>query len=430
MRNGALLAALAIGAAAIAGCGGGGGASGYRPVNPDAAVFWDRQTTETAALLQDIVTAFNAQYDGMPIRVERAGGYEDIHRKVLASLRAGVVPALAVGYPNTTMEYVRADAVVALDEFIHDPAHGFTEADLADFYPATLEMNRYPQFGGRMYSFPFAKSVLMLYFNRAILRAAGIEAPPATWDEFLAQCRQVKEKTGKYAYAIDVDCSTFNGMMLSMGGEVYADGQTLYDSPAAVRAFRLYQTLAREGVAYQIAGGYDDDIALTQGAVAFTMRSSAASSGIADVMKDRMDEWGMARIPQDDPARPATVLYGPNFVLFKTTPEQQRAAWAFIKYFTSVENSARWTLDTGYLPVRKAAAAHPEVQRLWAEKPYRKVTFECLPFARPEPNAPGWHEVRDLVERALADVIAGRLDAEAAAARLKRDADTALQERK
>lgn len=427
MRGSALVLVCLSGLIAAAGCGGRGGETAYRPINPDAAVFWDRQTAETAALLQDIVTAFNAQYDGVPIKVERAGGYEDIHRKVLASLSAGAVPALAVGYPNTTIEYVRANAVVPLDDLIHDPELGFSSEELEDFYPAVLEMNRYPTFGGRMYSFPFAKSVLMLFFNRVVLRAAGIDQPPATWDEFLDQCRRVKRQSGKFAHAINVDCSTFDGMIFSMGGEVYDGTQTLYDSPAALRAFRLYQTLAREGLAYRIAGGYDDDIALTQGEVAFTMRSSAASSGIAEVMKDRMDEWGMARIPQDNPANPKTVLYGPNFVLFRTTLEQQRAGWAFIKYLTSVENSTRWTLGTGYLPVRKSAASHPDVQRLWEERPYRKATFECLSFARPEPNVPGWQEVRDLVERALADVIAGNAEAEAAAAALKRDADEVLR---
>lgn len=426
--RGALTAAAAV-TLALCACGGRDTNDSFRPVDPDAAVFWDRQTTDTAELLQQMVEEFNARHEGVPIKVERAGGYEEIERKVTASLRAGVVPALAVGYPNTTMEYIRANAVAAFDNFIHDPELGLTQADRDDFYPAAIEMNVYPQFGGKMYSFPFAKSVLMMYVNHKVLRDAGLAQPPATWDEFLAQCRQIKERTGKYAYAVDVDCSTFDGMVFSRGGEVYRDGATLFDSPEAVEVFELYEALGREKLAYQIAGGFDDQVALTQDEVAFAFRSSSGSIYVDQVMNGRTDDWGMTQIPQSDPARPATVLYGPNFVLFNTAPEQQRAAWAFVKFFTTTEMSVRWARGTGYLPIRRSAVAHADLKKHWEEKAYLKATFDCLPFARSEPNVAGWQDVRELVERAMADVLAGRAGAREAAALLKDRADDALRKR-
>lgn len=427
MRGAWIAAAVVV--LALSACGGRDTKTSFRPVDPNAAVFWDRQTTDTAELLQQIVSEFNAQYEGTPIKVERAGGYEEIERKVTASLRAGVVPALAVGYPNTTMEYIRADAVVAFDGFIHDPEVGLTQADLDDFYPAAIEMNVYPQFGGKMYSFPFAKSVLMMYVNHKVLRDAGLAQPPATWDEFLAQCRQIKERTGKFAYAVDVDCSTFDGMVFSRGGDVYRNGVTAFDSPETLQVFELYETLGREKLAYQIAGGFDDQVALTQDEVAFAFRSSSGSIYVDQVMNGRANDWGMTQIPQSQPARPVTVLYGPNFVLFNTTLEQQRAAWEFVKFFTTTETSVRWARGTGYLPIRRSAVAHPDLKSHWEEKAYLKATFDCLPFARPEPNVAGWQDVRELVERAVADVLSGRSGARETAATLKARADEALRKR-
>ena len=414
---------------ALCACGGRESGALYKPVDPNAAVFWDRQTTESAELLQEMVREFNAKYSGVPIRVERAGGYEEIARKVTASLQAGVVPALAVGYPNTTEEYVRLNAVVAFDSFLRDPAIGLSSSDLEDYYPAAIEMNQYEQFGGKMYSFPFAKSVLMMYVNRKVLLDAGIDAPPETWDEFLSQCRQVKERTGKFAYAVDADCSTFDGMVFSRGGEVYRAGATLYDSPESVQALALYETLGRENLAYQIAGGFDDQLALTQDEVAFAFRTSSGSVYVDQVMAERTDDWCMTRIPQAVPARPVTVLYGPNFVLFNTTRAQQEAAWAFIKYFTSTEMSVRWARNSGYLPIRRSALAHPDLKKRWEEKPYLKAAFDCLPYARPEPNVAGWQDVRELVERAISDVLAGRTTADEAARALKVQADTLIQKR-
>lgn len=411
---------------AASGCG---REAGFMPVDSSAVVFWDRQTMETASLLQEMAADFNAGRAGLPIRVERTGGYDDIHRKIIASIRAGVLPGLSVNYPSAVLEYARAGAVVPFDTFLTDPEIGLSAADREDFLPAALEMNRYTDLENGMYSFPFAESVLMMYYNRKLLREAGFVQPPATWDEFLEQCRAIKARTGKQAYAIDVDCSTIDGMIFSRGGDVCAGGTTLYDSPEALAAFELYETISREKLGYQIAGGFDDELAMTQGEVAFAFRSSSGSTYVADVMKDRMEDWGMAVIPQADPEHPVTVLYGPNFVLFNSTPEQQRTAWEFVKFFTSTENCVRWTINTGYLPIRESAAADPRLQEHFETHAYRRTTFACLPFARPEPNIAGWQEVRELTERAVADIIAGRATAREAAARLKQEADALLRAR-
>lgn len=411
----------------VAGCG---RPAGFRPLDSKTAVFWDRQTTDNAELLRNIADAFNQQYKGLPIKVERAGGYADIFRKVTASIQAGALPSMAVSYENMTSAYIPTGAVIALDEYIKDPELGFSEEELADFFPMALETNRFREHGGRMYSFPFAKSVLMLYFNKRVLTEAGLSGPPATWDEFLAQCRQIKAKTGKFAYAVNVDCSLIDGMIFSFGGEVAQGRETLFDSPAAIKTFELFETLVKEELAYQITpGSYDDEVALTKDQVAFSIRTSSGLRYLVNLMQGRENDWGMAPIPQADPAHPATVLYGPNITIFNTTPEHQRAAWAFVKYFTSPERSVLWALGTGYIPIRKSVANDPRVQAFWAQWPYNRAAFDCMPFAHPEPNIAGWEQVRDLADRAQTEVLTGLKTGAQAAQALKAQADEALRRR-
>lgn len=423
-------------AVSLCGCGGqdSGGAgsdasgAGFRPIDASAAVFWDRQTTETAELLRTLADEFNATRGGLlPVKVEHSGGYSDIFRKVTVAIQAGALPSMAVAYQSMTAEYVQAGAVVDLDTFATDPQKGLSQEDRDDFFPVVLETNRYPQLGGKMYSFPFCKSVVMLYFNKRVLTQAGFDAPPKTWDEFLHQCRTIKEKTGRAAYAINVDCSTIAGMIFSMGGEVVDGMMTLYDSPASLKTFQLIETLAKEELAYQIApSSYDDQVALSQDSVAFVMRSSSSRTGIKMLMEGRQDQWGMAMIPQDDPAHPKTVLYGPNICIFNTTKEQQEAGWDFVKYFTSKEIVVRWALGTGYLPIRKSVANHPDLQRFWGEWPYNKAAFDCLPFAKSEPNLAGWQDVRKLVETAESEILTGKKTAAEAVSELKKQADAVL----
>ena len=401
----------------------------FKPVDATAAVFWDRQTTETAELLRTLADDYNSRRPQglLPVKVEHVGGYSDIFRKVSASIQARTLPSMAVGYESMTSEYIQTNAVVPVDHFVADPVIGLTQPNMDDFFPAVLETNRYPDYGGRMYSFPFCKSVLMMYFNKQVLAQAGYDRPPATWDEFLEQCRQVKAKTGKYAYAVSVDCSRIDGWIFSMGGEVIDGRTTLFDSLEALRVFELIETLAKEQLAYQIPPGtYDDETALGHDEIAFAFRSSSGRTSIARLMEGRENLWGMASIPQADPGNPHTVLFGPNICIFNTTPEQQRAAWEFVKFFTSAETSVKWALGSGYLPIRKSAAGNPAIQEFWASWPYNRAAFDCLPFAKPEPNVAGWQEVRSLVEKAETEVLTGMKTGRQAALDLKQNADAAL----
>jgi len=402
---------------------------GFQPVDKDSVVFWDRQVTESAEFLKQIVDEFNAAHkEAIPIKVERAGGYDDIFRKVTASIRARVLPGMAVSYENMTAQYIPTGAVAQLDGLVTDPDLGFSKEQLDDFFPAVLDTNRYTDFNGKMYSFPYTKSVLMMYFNKAVLAQAGISAPPATWDEFLDQCRVVKAKLGKFAYAVNPDCSTLDGMIFSLGGEVIRNGIPLYDTPESIRAFEIYESLAKEKLAYQIAGGYDDQIAFGKNEVAFIFRTSSGRPHVTMLMQDRMDQWGMTRIPQADPGRPATVLFGGNICIFNNSPEQIRAAWAFIKYFTAPEIMVRWALGTGYLPFRKSAAEHPDMKRFWGEWDYNRAAFDCLSFARPEPNLAGWQRVREYAAGALRKVLEGSLTGRAAALELQQQAAAILKQ--
>ncbi|MCK5863470.1 MAG: extracellular solute-binding protein [Candidatus Hydrogenedentes bacterium] len=396
-------------------------------MNNNAAVFWDRQTTESAELLRTVAKEFNQEWTGLPIKVERSGTYGDIFRKITAGIHAKRLPALAVSYESMTNEYIPTGAVTPLDSLLADPEIGLSAKELSDYFPMMLETNRYATHDGTLYSFPFAKSLLMLYFNKRVLAHSGIEAPPKTWDEFIAQCRQVKKNTSNYAHAVSADCSTLNGMIFSMGGSVIEGRTTLYNTPEALAVFQIYETLFKEKLAYLISpGSYEDNIALSKGDIAFVLRSSSSLEDMKLLMQKDPDGWGLTCIPQRNPETPATVLYGPNICIFNTTEAQKRSAWAFVKHFTAPESAVRWSLKTGYLPVRKSVLTHPDMIAFWKKWPYNRAPFDCLTFARPEPNVAGWQQVRNLAARAVTEVMTGMRDATSSADELKHRADDAL----
>jgi len=405
------------------GCGGPSAddAPRFKPIDPEVAGFWDRQTTENAALLKAIADEFNANNDGPPIKVIQSGNYADIYTKTIAAIKAKTLPAMAVAYGNMTVEYAKLNAVVDLGELMNDPEVGFTQEELDDFYPAVLEQNRYPDLDNRVFSFPYTKAVLVMYCNTDVTSAAGLERPPETWDDFLKQCRVIKQHTGKAAFSFDVDASTINGMIFSRGGDILKDGNIRYDTPEALATLEFLGKLFEEKLAYQNPPRtFSDQTAFGNDDIAFSIRPSS-SRPYYELVKEGLDGWLISPIPQSDPANPSTVLYGANISIFNTNPEQIQSAWAFTKFFTSVEMNVRWALHTGYLPYRKSAVDHPELQAYWAKWPYNRTAFDCLPSARSEPNIQGWQEVRRYIENAATAVITGLKTPDEAVANLQRE---------
>jgi len=399
----------------------------FKPINDSNVVFWDRQTAESAFFIREKAEQFNRLFPGIPIKVERAGGYSEIFRKVSASIQAGYLPAMAVSYESMTSEYIPTGAVIPLDDYIFDSEIGLSEQDITDFFPSVLEANRYKDFGNKMYSFPLAKSVLVLYYNLDVLGEVGLSNPPETWEEFLDYLRLIKQKTGKYGYAISIDCSTVDAMIYSFGGEIVSGRKTLFNSEEAVAVFRFYRRLVEDGLAYLVPpGSFDDQIALAKGEVAFIIRSSSLRISLEQISKEKKFNWGIAKLPHLRDVSPVTVLFGPNITVFNTTEHHQKRAWEFIKFMTSYENVVQWAINTGYVPIRRSSANHPDMIKFWETNPMAKVPFECLEFARPEPNLSGWQQVRDLVESALLEVLTMMDTPENVCTSLKKKADAVL----
>ena len=414
-----LIAALCM-AALAAGCG---------KKEPAAElIFWHTQAQENSSLLQEIVDDYNATSPPMKVSARYIGGYGPLFQKVRATISTGNLPDLVVAYESMVAEYVESEAAVALDDYISDPKIGLSTESLADIFPSILANNRYAAYGDKYYTFPFTKSILMLYYNADLLRQAGFDAPPATWAEFRTQCLAVK-KLGKKGYALSVDASTLNAMVMSFGGKILSDDRTqaLFDRPAGIAAFKLISDLVKSGAAYQVdRESYGDRKDFSSGRCAFLIRSSTTRPYIEDDIKGKFN-WDLTVIPHAKGVEPVTVLFGANIAVMKTTPERQRAAWQFIKYFCSQAVTAQWSTGTGYLPVRKSAAESETVKAFFAKSPRNRRAFDTLPLARPEPGVFGWQAVRNAIEEAESDAIGGRIPPEKIAKDLTAKANKVLK---
>lgn len=372
--------------------------------------FWHTQSGERGELLSQIISEYNASNPPLPVEGSYQGVYNDIYEKTRATLLGGDPPDLAVAYETYIPEFMELAEVVDLDPLMNDPKIGLTADEQADIFPAFLQANRFQRFDNALLSFPFTKSLLILYVNEDLLRQAGFQAAPRTWPEFEAQCKAM-QAIGKRGYALELDPSTLDGMFMSRGVALVNEEQPAsvnFDAPGVAETLEMLRRLVAEGHAYQVDGLRDEDVReFSEQNCAFIIRSSTRRPVLERSIGDAF-KWSMNPIPAGEGLEPMTITYGANICVFGSTPERERAAWQFIKFFISPEVTARWAVGSGYLPVRKSAEALPVMQQWFNENPMNRSVFEMIPLGKFEPSLKGWQEVRALVRQAATDAIIGR----------------------
>ncbi len=384
-------------------------------------VFWHVMSDQKGVALREIIDAYNATNPTMKIRAEFVGDYDTLYRKTMAALLAKRPPDLAMAYSNMVTEYMKYQAVADLTPYLDAEP----KQDVQDFYPVFLEDSRFPAFENKLLSMPFTKSILMLYYNVDMLKEIGLDVPPATWDQFIAACKAIKAKRNISPLAFARDASTFDGLVFSFGGEVYdpKSQKTLFDQPATLQALKLLRDLFDQELAHETAyGTYDDRNDFVSENAAFFIRSSTSRPYVKELVGIKFN-WSATVLPHDKTVKePRTVLFGPNLCIFKKDVAREKAAWDFVRYFTSPDVSAKWAVKSGYLPVRKSALQQPMIQTFLNEHPANRETINIIPWAHPEPGVRGWQEVRSLLEKFSSQVITKTQPPEEAAADLQRQA--------
>jgi ABC-type glycerol-3-phosphate transport system substrate-binding protein len=390
---------------------------------PVSITLWHTQTGSNAKALQDMADAFNSSNGkGVTVTLQYQGGYTQLYQKSLGAIQAGALPEIAVGYESFVADYQKADVVLDLDPYVNSKKNGLSKESLDDIFKTYLDTVRFPQFGNKLLSFPFTKSLLIMYQNDDVLRAAG-QTSPKTWAEFENVARAVTKKgadgkTTTYGWATPVSASTFNGWVYTRGGKLMSDDNkaVAWDGKEGIESVKLLQKLINEGVAY-VPKGFDYQTDFGVGKVAFVQESSTGRPFfVSSFPKDRpAPTWSIVGLPQTDPAKAKTVQYGANILVYKSTPEKQLASWLFVKWFAEKEQTAKWAITSSYMPVRKSAAELQVLKDYWAKDTQGKAAFDLTGTAAPEPNVRGQQDIRTVIEDMLTSIVTGKTtDVEAA----------------
>ena len=382
--------------------------------------WWHNHSREREEMLIEMINDFNETNEcGITLEPLNQGGYNDIRDAVNASVASGEVPAaLVVGYQNDQAFYQLNDSLVDLNEYLNDPHWGLSEEDQAAFYQSFFNQSIHVAFDDQRLGFPPNRSIELLHYNKTYLEELGFDAPPATPDEFVEMscAAAAASESGVGGYVLRDDASAVAAWTFAYGGSVLNEDGTeyVYNSDATVAAMEMLVELGTPGEDGLVCAYLFDGFPNPEVASRNALFSQGSSSGIpfyegdfatvAEEAGTESDEYAVAAIPHTTPD-PVMNIYGGDVMIVKTTPEQQLAAWEFIKWFTTPEIQAQWVEASNYFPTNSGTVEF--LGDYNAENPVYAQALDLLQYGAFEPQLISYTAVRDAAQEAYNAMIQG-----------------------
>ena len=394
----------------------------FAGVDPRGVTFtwWHNHSGSREERMIPIIDDFNATNEcGITVEPLNQGGYNDIRDAVNASIASGEVPAtLVVGYQNDQAFYQLNDTLVDLNTYLTDPHWGLTEEEQANFYQSFFNQSIHVAFDNQRLGFPPNRSIELLHYNKTYLEELGFDGPPTTPEEFQEQACAAAQasESGVGGFVLRTDASAVAAWTYAFGGDILAADGTAYDysTQATIDAMSFVQELATPGEDGLVCAYFFDGFPNPEVASRNALFAMGSSSGIpfyegdfatvAEEAGTDADEYAVAAIPHTTPD-PVMNIYGGDVMIVQTTPEQQLAAWEFIKWFTSPEVQARWVEASNYFPTNSGTVEF--LGSYSEENPVYASALDLLQFGKFEPQLISYQGVRDAAEVAFNEILAG-----------------------
>lgn len=390
-------------------------ASGTLPAasEPVVLTLWHAYGGSLGEEFEALIAEFNATHPEIRVEPSYGGTLWTMRDKLLTAIGGDAGPDMSQIDQFWSSELADAGAIVKLQTYIdQDPG-----IDADDVFPKAWATATYQ---GQAWSMPFSLSNIALYYNRDLFRAAGLDpdAPPETWDELIDDGQRLTQDTDgdgtieQWGLSFPLQAQVgavyyWFAFLWQAGGEIFNADYTAarFHEEPGIEALRLWVDLVHEHGIVPLA---PPEQGFETGQIAMTFASTARLQRYIDALGT--DALGMAPMPRA--AQPATGVGGANLAILSNAVDKD-AAWEFVKWMTSPEVNLRWSINTGYLPLRESVAASDTYQAYLAEEPRAQVIVDQMPHAVVRPNIPEYAAASREIGLAVEEAVYGELDPQA-----------------
>jgi multiple sugar transport system substrate-binding protein len=378
--------------------------------HPEAAAsiieltYWPAPNQQEVQLADSLVRTWNRLHPTIRVRMQPIPVSQSTEEVLLAAIAGKTTPDVCSNiWPGALHDYTRAGGLLALDRFADFDSVVSTRT------PSDL-MRSFQSEDGHYYQMPWKTNPVMMFYNKRLLREAGIADVPRTYSEYLAAGTQItRDRDGDG----QIDVWMGERDIRPIWWQRLFDFYPLYIAASGGRTLFEHGTVAFENRhAEQVMAFFEACYSrrlfprtFFQGGDPFLLEKKATHfSGpweIAAIEKfaPQMD-YGVAPLPVPDDHQGPVHTYGDfkNIAIFSNT-RHPAEAWEFVKFLLQAEHDALLLELCNQIPVRGDLLEHPLFRRYFAERPIMRTFAEQARFTRGVDAAPDLKEIFDALSQ-------------------------------
>lgn len=396
--------------------------------DPVKIVVWNYYTGAQLEEFNKLVDEFNTS-EG-----EKQGIHVDaMSQGSIADLKAGVNAAAnkevgADRLPNICASYT--DTAYQLDNMglLEDIGQYVTEDEKAEYIDSYLKEGDLSG-NGELKIFPVAKATEIFMLNRTdwdkFAEATGAELSELSTIEGVTKIagqyyewtdgQTEAEDDGKAFFGRDAIANYMFIGARQLGHDIISrteDGSYSIDFPedVAQKLWDNYYVPFVHGY-FSAMGKFRSDDVKTGNAICFVGSSSSASFFPKEVILSDTEKYpievSVLKTPQFAQGEDYAVQQGAGMAILKASEEEVKASVEFLKWFTRKENNIRFSMSSGYLPVKKDANKMEEVESVEEMNAdvaaALEVALDTVNTSNLYTNVGGDTSIRNILETALSD---------------------------
>jgi sn-glycerol 3-phosphate transport system substrate-binding protein len=247
----------------------------------------------------------------------------------------------------------------------------------------------YYSVNGELACMPFNSSTAMLYYNKDMFEAAGLDPnqPPTTFQEVYDFSKQIMDagvaeggiSFGWPAWILEQMFATHDQMLANeSGGRVALATEVYLNSEFGRDVLTEWQKWAQDGVLVYGGREYSANDPFLAGEFAMLAQSTSSLGGIESNATFEVGTAFLPRLAGYDAVGNNVVGGGCLWTLADHTPEEYAGVWAFYEFLSQTEQSVEWHKGTGYFPATNESVAALEEEGWFEENPNFRTAFDQI----------------------------------------------------
>ena len=343
--------------------------------------LWGDWSGEGEQQILTMVNGFNAAQGKVKVKYVVQ---QDVITKFLTASTAGNAPDMMIWDRFLTALYAPKNVLAPINDFMAKD-----KINAKGFYAEAL---RELSVGNNLYGLPLTVDARALFYNKKLLRAAGV-TPPRTWEQLRNAAIKLtkRDASGKLqvsGFALD-DIGLFSMWLKQAGGSLLTpDGtKTAFNSPQGLAVLEFLDQLLNKDKVYETGFGRGEGNAqdpFVTGKIAMFYSGPWAINGYKKYGKDL--DFGIAPPPAGPTGAKGAGMGGFGLAITSASKNKE-AAWEFMKWWLAEDkNALTWGKTSSNIPGNLKAVNDAYFQR----DPLLKGITDTLKFATIRPPVPGY----------------------------------------